>query len=473
MKKPTYFETVPTNSGTSYLFSKRLNPKLGTFPLFKDKFKKKLYATSEAEAAAEALTLSNELEHLQVVCRRDAKNLPTSLKDMTRAAKTWTSLVCCLDIEEVTRLKGKKTLLAIEAKEGLSLAIDEVIDYYGQAKQHASGDLQQWLSAFGDHLLAYLKEGEQAGTILDAVPIYLKQTNRDHLPENAKAVRDTQRTVKLFAEVVGEKPLDQISRKDVERYISKRLEDVKTTSVERELGTLSSVWHKASLVLDIRQQNPFAEQSIRGLGTDSVKRKTPSLEEMQTLLVALEERYRKYPTSYVSSLPAIAALMGMRLAEAWGLKETDWEKDSLLYGTSTLFIRENSKRTTLKTQNSNRPFPVLPELAVWLERYFACTHAKNANSASAATLSALRHLGFDFGNHSIRHGFRERLKEANAPLDVVEELQGWSSQRMSAYYGSRQSSATKVSYLKAVYAALMPQVNDSGNVIHLTRAKNF
>ena len=307
MKKPTYFETVPTNSGTSYLFSKRLNPKLGTFPLFKDKFKKKLYATSEAEAAAEALTLSNELEHLQVVCRRDAKNLPTSLKDMTRAAKTWTSLVCCLDIEEVTRLKGKKTLLAIEAKEALSLAIDEVIDYYGQAKQQASGDIQQWLSAFGDHLLAYLKEGEQAGTILDAVPIYLKQTNRDHLPENSKAVRDTQRTVKLFAEVVGEKPLDQISRKDVERYISKRLEDVKTTSVERELGTLSSVWHKASLVLDIRQQNPFAEQSIRGLGTDSVKRKTPSLEEMQTLLVALEERHRKYPTSYVSSLPAIAA----------------------------------------------------------------------------------------------------------------------------------------------------------------------
>ena len=42
MKQPKYFETVDTKTGVSYLFSKRLNPKNGTFPLFSEKFKLKL-----------------------------------------------------------------------------------------------------------------------------------------------------------------------------------------------------------------------------------------------------------------------------------------------------------------------------------------------------------------------------------------------------------------------------------------------
>jgi len=189
---------------------------------------------------------------------------------------------------------------------------------------------------------------------------------------------------------------------------------------------------------------------------------------MRELLVALEARHQRNPSSYVASLPAIAALTGLRLSEAWGLQRKDWETESALFGCSILNIRANETRGNLKNANSERPFPVLPELSVWLHRYFDCDHAKTANSASAATVSALKQLGFNFGNHSLRHGFKQRLREANAPLDVLEELLGWSSQRMSAHYGTRDSSVTKIKFVRAVYRELIPEEHE-GNVFSIRR----
>jgi integrase len=471
MKQPKHFEKVASASGLSYLFVKRLNPKHGTFPSFKERFKVKLAATTDVEASIESGRIAAELEHLQLVNRKDSRKLLLAIKDMNRAAKTWVEYFGKLNLDEVKQLNGKRTKEAVDFGNALSHVIGEVIDFYREDRQSMGMDgltHTTWLTPLGDHLVSFLREGETAETLTDAIPLYLKQTGRDHLPETAKAVKDTKRTVDLFVSIAGDRPINLITRTDVERYIQRRLEQVKTTSVSRELGTLRAVWHKAALVWSINQKSPFSEQPISALGTDAVERKTPSLEETRALLNALEARHQRNPASYVTSLLAIAALTGMRLGEAWGLQLKDWDTDSALFGCSILTIRANEKRGTLKNANSARPFPVLPELAVWLYRYFDCSHAKNANSASAATLSAVKLLGFDFGNHSLRHGFRERLKEANAPIDVVEELQGWSSQRMSAYYGTRDSSVTKIKFIRAVYRELIPEER-GGNVLSLRR----
>ena len=472
MKQPKYFEKFVSAAGTSYLCVKRLNPNHGKFPDFKERFKVKLAATTDVEASIESDRIVTELNHLQLVNKKDKRKLPLNAKDMNRAAKTWVEYFGKLNLDEIRQLKGRRTKDALDAENVRSHVIDAVIDFYREDMQSMGMDgvtNSAWLTPFGDHLVSFLREGERAETLTDAIPLYLKQTGRGHLPETSKAVQDTKRTVCLFVSTVGEKPINLITRTDVERYIETRLKQVKTTSVDRELGTLRAVWHKAALVWSIPQKSPFSEQPITGLGTDAVKRKTPSLGEMRELLVALEARHQRNPSSYVASLPAIAALTGLRLSEAWGLQRKDWETESALFGCSILNIRANETRGNLKNANSERPFPVLPELSVWLHRYFDCDHAKTANSASAATVSALKQLGFNFGNHSLRHGFKQRLREANAPLDVLEELLGWSSQRMSAHYGTRDSSVTKIKFVRAVYRELIPEEH-GGNVFSIRRS---
>jgi integrase len=146
-----------------------------------------------------------------------------------------------------------------------------------------------------------------------------------------------------------------------------------------------------------------------------------------------------------------------RQSEVWGLLPVDYERE-----VQTLWIRPNSKRKTLKTKrNSVRPIPVLEPLEIWLDRYFVATAgassgsgAKSANSASASSVKALKALGFAFGNHSLRHGMKQRLVEADAPSNVLEELLGWSGQSMASNYGRNQATAAKRNYLASVYQAL-------------------
>jgi integrase len=272
--------------------------------------------------------------------------------------------------------------------------------------------------------------------------------------------------VAYFVETIGDKQLDQINRKDVERYISKRLEVVKTTSVQRELRSLSALWNKCAQALDLRVLNPFANQPIRGLGSDALERYTPTVLETQKLLEVLEVKASGAPESYVWPLVAIAALTGCRLSEVWGLLPVDYEREA-----QTLWIRPNTKRKTLKTKrNSVRPIPVLEPLEIWLARYFVATSgassgAKSANSASASSVKALKALGFAFGNHSLRHGMKQRLVEADAPMNVLEELLGWSGQSMASNYGRNQATAAKRNYLASVYQTLGVGVDVQSNVV--------
>jgi integrase len=452
-RQPTFFEkTVNAKGKNVYLFTKRLNPKAGTFPLFKERVKLKMDATTDAEAVREAKTLAAELELLQEVSRKDGKHV-TSTKDKNKAAETWVRVVAGVDVSSARGLKGKATKEAMEARETLDFLVDEVTSFYGSTELDHEGGYNQWLSDFGDHLLKFLKDGQGVGSISESVSLYLKQTQRDHLDDKTASVRAAHRVVGYFVGTIGDKQLDQISRKDVERYITQRLDVVKTTSVQRELSTLSSMWNKCAQALDLRVLNPFANQPIRGLGSDAEERHTPTVSETKELLAALEDKAAKAPKSYVWPLVAIAALTGCRLSEAWGLLPVDFDRE-----TNTLWIQPNSKRKSLKTKNSSRPIPVLVPLEFWLDRFFKATTegqgAKTANSASAASVKAIKALGFGFGNHSLRHGMKQRLVEADAPSNVLEELLGWSRQSMASNYGRNQATAAKKNYLASVYRAL-------------------
>lgn len=445
-----YEKQINANGKPSFLFTKRINKRKGNFPLFKDKVKRKMRASTDAEAAREALEYSEDLEHLQSVASKDGKHVLT-IKDKNRAARTWLELVAGVDLESLNARKEHATENGLEAKDKLEQLFEEVYDFYVIKKYGRFGEELSYFTDFGEHLLSVINDGKGVCSLSEAKDIYLQQRNIDHLSEKHSARLAVTRVTAYFIELIGDKQIDQITRKDAAGYITKRLESVKTTTVEREVTTLRAIWNRCSDHLNINGRNPFEKQPIKGLGIDSTPRKTPSLQETRSLLQILEEHKSKVD-SYVQPNIAIAALTGFRLSEVWMLLEEDYDRAQ-----KVLTLKPNRRKQELKTKNSSRPIPVLPELAAWLELYFSNRPASSPNSASSATLKWLKRNGIDFGNHSLRHGMKQRLEECNTPLHVIEELQGWSRQTMADNYGFRTANDAKRNALTAVYEKLFPK----------------
>ena len=467
MATANYYETQVNSKGeTTYLFTKRLSAKHGWFPGFKDRVKKKLAAKTEAEAKREALTISNELAHLQNVFLRDSKGHAISVKDQTKAAHTWFEFVMDTNLRELNQLAKGRTKQAHDANEYLQILRDAIVDGFNQRRvdNNRENHVAEWLTPFGDTLLSMLEGGGDRLMLSDALETYLKQTQRDHLPVSNKAVLDITRNINYFIDLIGNKQITQISRGDVERYISLRLEKVKTTSVQREINSLRAAWQQCSIAHDINQQNPFSNQPIKGLGTDSNERETPSLSQTRDLIKFLETRHKRLPNSYISPTVMVAALTGSRLNEIWGVMNEDYSRPQEGEKLGILYIRKNTRRVNLKTKNSIRPFPVLPELGRWLEALLKVRRPKNSNTASSGTLAAIKKAGFTFGNHSLRHGFKQRLIEMDTPIDTINELCGWGAQRQQDAYGFKTVTARKAEAVRKTYRLFFG--NDS-NVIQV------
>ena len=61
----------------------------------------------------------------------------------------------------------------------------------------------------------------------------------------------------------------------------------------------------------------------------------------------------------------------------------------------------------------------------------------NSNSASAAINKWVKTVvGDDAVVHGLRHSFRDRLRQAEAPIEVIDQLGGWSLRTVGQSYGN-------------------------------------
>jgi hypothetical protein len=51
--------------------------------------------------------------------------------------------------------------------------------------------------------------------------------------------------------------------------------------------------------------------------------------------------------------------------------------------------------------------------------------------------------------HGMRHAFRDRLRAVNAPIDMIDQLGGWSAQTVGCNYGDGFSLIDCASYLNS------------------------
>ena len=134
----------------------------------------------------------------------------------------------------------------------------------------------------------------------------------------------------------------------------------------------------------------------------------------------------------------------MRLSEAVGLRQQDLKLDHEV--PHVALVPYATRR--LKTDSSERIIPLVGASLWAANRINESANAEycfprycsgsvcNSNSASAAINKWIKTIaGPDAVIHGLRHSFSDRLRAVEAPVDLIDQLGGWSLQSVGQGYG--------------------------------------
>ena len=231
-----------------------------------------------------------------------------------------------------------------------------------------------------------------------------------------------------FISLAGDRDVVSYTRDDAKLFVDQlHKQGNKTATIRRRINSLSAILNYAYAELDVDKRNPFSRLFIKGEGQDAYKRGTFTLDQ-------LKQGYEHALSSgsQVKLLMPLLGETGCRLAEIVGL-----ELDDIDMTEAVIHIRPNSIRR-LKTANSTRTLPLVgyAKQAMILALQHAddrCLYPRYMKDGTCRATHASNALGKwlkkDFGltAHSLRHTFRDRLRASGCPLELIDQIGGWSS----------------------------------------------
>ncbi|MBE58216.1 MAG: integrase [Gammaproteobacteria bacterium] len=214
---------------------------------------------------------------------------------------------------------------------------------------------------------------------------------------------------------------------------------LRRSSVSRNLTIVKAVVNLCIQEEGLGINNPFAKVYIPS-DENHTKRHSLTIEQIKLL----QEKCRQQDDS-LRWLAALISDTGMRLAEAVGLAKDDLRLDDHV---PHVVIRKHPWRP-LKTSGSERVIPLVGA-SLWASQRLSDTVSgqflfpqyvngisTNANSASAALNKWMKtFLPKECVVHGMRHAFRDRLRAVDAPMDMIDQLGGWSLQSVGQEYGA-------------------------------------
>ncbi len=257
-----------------------------------------------------------------------------------------------------------------------------------------------------------------------------------------------------FIEVVGDLPLSEVNRSHVltfRKWLLDRIGrgEIKGDTANKQLigvrDILETVALDQELSLDCKVL--FAEVRVKVEDTPRLPYDTRMIQELFILGDALDDLNLEARLLFF-----IMTETGARPSEITGLLPEDYFLNETV---PFIWIRENAFRKTLKTSQSERKIPLVG-VALMAARLIAPTgftrYQERPEHASATINKYLRSRGLRptarHSLYSLRHSYKDRLRDVGAPEEMIDELIGHSSKRPQ--YGRGHTLEKKHEWLERI-----------------------
>ena len=286
-------------------------------------------------------------------------------------------------------------------------------------------------------------------TIEDARDLYLR-VKGEH--RHNTFFSHTKRSVAYLTQCLGCHSLDQYSSADASKLRDwLRKKGLSTASIQRNFASIKALVNFTILELGLDCRNAFTGVYLSA-DDRQPERQPLSPDQLSRIKTAC---YKRDDES--RWLVALMSDTGMRLAEAVGLMR----KDIVLNHPYPHINLVPYSHRSLKTRSSERTIPLVGA-SLWaakqilassgddycFPRYTDHSHC-NSNSASAAINKWIKTMAGDNAViHGFRHSFRDRLREVEAPSDLIDQLGGWSPQNVGEAYGNSYSLKVKSKWIE-------------------------
>ena len=256
-------------------------------------------------------------------------------------------------------------------------------------------------------------------------------------------VQSIERTVSYLIQCHGDRTIDAYVGGDASAFRSWLIDrGLSSSSVKRAFSIIKAIINLAISELGLDVRNVFTGIYLPDAG-DS-KRRTAitgtNLASIQKECMAVDDDMRW--------LVALLSDTGMRLGEAAGLLLDDINLDADIPHVS---ITPHEHRS-LKTASSKRTVPLVG-VSLWAAQRIVSSQqtgfcfprynrqsTTNTNSASAALNKWLKTVCSEqVVIHGLRHGMRDRLRAVEAPLEMIDQIGGWSLKSVGQGYGDGYS----------------------------------
>lgn len=254
-----------------------------------------------------------------------------------------------------------------------------------------------------------------------------------------------------FIDVIGDKPLNEIARSDILKYRQWWMDRVAQGSAVA--GTVNK---NMLYVRDILQTVCAAQEIEADMETLFARTRLKELDNSRPPFEARYVQEKLLRGNALSGLNLEARLLifamadtGARESELIGLQPEDiLLKENIPH----IWIKARDDHA-LKTLHSERKIPLVgASLHAFSQLPGGFTHYRNADTASTTVNKYLRENDLKpTDNHSLyslRHTFKDRLRDAGAPEEVIDELMGHRSR--GPKYGRGHMLETKHEWLKKI-----------------------
>ena len=288
------------------------------------------------------------------------------------------------------------------------------------------------------HLVKSENKSDDSTPILsDALDLYLRLKGKG---KDKTFVRTANRNIEYIIKVLGNRAIKTYSTNDAGKFRDWLIgQGLSNSTVKRVFSSIRAIINLAINEFGLNILNPFSKVYLPSSSSVGINRVIPPEDLIKIKSICKKED---------DELRWIVALLSdsrMRLSEALGLTKEDI---NLNHSIPHIRLIPHPWRG-LKTKSSNRYIPLVKN-SLWASlrvlehnndsnfafpRYTSLKGC-NANSASAALNKWLKEkLSKQYVIHGLRHSFRDRLRAIECPLEIIDQLGGWSFKSVGQGYG--------------------------------------